>query len=582
MKKTLTKIATILLAWLLCGWQVRAQSPPENTTRPAWADSVVIRTAGEVKPERIAKALKRLGLLRRADVTPDSVAAAVLDWLLQRGYWNARIAQVDIRQHPHPHLWLVVEEGRRARDGVLRFRSDAEVDLPMPQMRVRDFAAVEPQVDVLLKQFGEVGYPFARATLDSILVLPARGRGASYELVYRIEPGSRVVIDRIRIVGNSLTRHEVILRELPVKPGMVYRESVIETIPQRLRQLRFLRVVTAPRLYVTPQQTGILEIAVQEGRSNFFNGVLGYNPGTDTQPGFLSGLIDIEFANLLGTGREIRARWEKRGPKTQDLSLFFREPWVFGKPFHLEGGFQQLIQDTSYVRRNWQFKIEWPFLEGMRLVAQLSRSAVLPDSVGLALGIPPSQATSAGFGIEYTSLDEPVNPTRGARFSTLLETIAKRLDDAEQGQGEFRQKRLLVDASWNLPLWRWQVVHVGLHWRHITTSEPFVSITDQFRFGGATTLRGYREEQFRGSRVAWATVEYRYLLGQRSRAFLFYDLGYFSRRDQKAGLIQSVKQSFGLGVRLETRIGLVGIDYGLGEGDSILQGKVHLSLINAF
>ncbi|MDQ7052670.1 MAG: BamA/TamA family outer membrane protein [candidate division KSB1 bacterium] len=582
MKKILTKIAAILLIGLLLGLPAQAQSPPENSARPAWADSVVIRTAGEVKPERITKALSRQRLLWRVGITPDSVTTAVLGWLLRHGYWNARIAKVDIRQHPRPHLWLVVEEGRRARGGVLRFRSDANVEIPMTQVRIRDFAAVDSQVDALLKQFGEAGYPFARATLDSILVLPAHGRGASYELVYRIEPGSRVIIDSIRIVGNSLTRREVILRELPVKPGMVYRESLIEAIPQRLWSLRFLRVMNEPRLYVTPQQTGILEITVQEGRSNFFNGVLGYNPGTGTQPGFLSGLIDIEFANLLGTGREIRARWEKRGPKTQDLSLFFREPWVFGKPFHLEGGFQQLIQDTSYVRRSWQFKVEWPFLEGMRLVTQLSRSAVLPDSVGLALGIPPSQATSAGFGIEYTSLDEPVNPTRGARFSTLLETIAKRLDDAEQGQGDFRQKRLLVDASWNLSLWRWQVVHVGLHWRHITTSEPFVSITDQFRFGGATTLRGYREEQFRGSRVAWATVEYRYLLGQRSRAFLFYDLGYFSRRDPKAGLIQSVKQSFGFGVRLETRIGLIGIDYGLGEGDTILQGKVHLSLINTF
>ena len=41
-------------------------------------------------------------------------------------------------------------------------------------------------------------------------------------------------------------------------------------------------------------------------------------------------------------------------------------------------------------------------------------------------------------------------------------------------------------------------------------------------------------------------------------------------------------QAYGFGIRIETRLGLFGVDYGLGEGDSFLQGKVHVGLVNWF
>ena len=46
--------------------------------------------------------------------------------------------------------------------------------------------------------------------------------------------------------------------------------------------------------------------------------------------------------------------------------------------------------------------------------------------------------------------------------------------------------------------------------------------------------------------------------------------------------IQDWKVGYGIGLRLETRLGLFGIDYGLGEGDRLSNGKVHIRLINEF
>jgi outer membrane protein assembly factor BamA len=77
-------------------------------------------------------------------------------------------------------------------------------------------------------------------------------------------------------------------------------------------------------------------------------------------------------------------------------------------------------------------------------------------------------------------------------------------------------------------------------------------------------------------------LEYRYLLGRRSRAFVFADAGMYQRRERDRGLIREDKIGYGFGIRLETRLGVMGVDYGLARGDDLIQGKVHVGLVNRF
>ena len=103
--------------------------------------------------------------------------------------------------------------------------------------------------------------------------------------------------------------------------------------------------------------------------------------------------------------------------------------------------------------------------------------------------------------------------------------------------------------------------------------------SDLFRVGGATTLRGYRENQFRGASVGWLNIEYRFITGKISRLFLFSDVGFISDRQQQGDIS---RYSYGAGIRASTAIGQIGIDFGIGEGDSFTNGKIHLSLNGAF
>ena len=112
-----------------------------------------------------------------------------------------------------------------------------------------------------------------------------------------------------------------------------------------------------------------------------------------------------------------------------------------------------------------------------------------------------------------------------------------------------------------------------------------IELGDRYRLGGTTTLRGYRENQFLGSRIAWTNTEYRFLLARRSFFYGFFDTGYYYLPGDDAKAISPLKQfkyGYGIGIRLETSLGNVGVSIALGEGDGIGQAKLHFGLINDF
>ena len=108
---------------------------------------------------------------------------------------------------------------------------------------------------------------------------------------------------------------------------------------------------------------------------------------------------------------------------------------------------------------------------------------------------------------------------------------------------------------------------------------------DFFRIGGNKYIRGYRSEQFLASRLAAGTFEPRYLVSRKSFLFGFYDFGYYFKPEDFANSI--TEQSgflfgYGFGIRLESQLGIIGVSYGLGKGDSFLDGKITFGLINNF
>jgi len=490
---------------------------------------------------------------------------------------------------------IYLHEGQPVKAGEIQFAgvdSSKAIDLSshLSIRRKSEFQAdkFERDMEYVLTNLENHGHAFARLDVDSIRMDSTNNKSQDLAISLRTRLGPQLRLEEIRVEGNEVTKDKVIIREMRIKSGEIFTQKKVSRIRPRLLKLGFFESVAEPEVYLDSGDRGGLLIRVKEGNASTFDGVLGYNPGTGDEKGYFTGLLDISLGNVLGTGRSLLAHWEKRDQKTQELRFHYMEPWVAGFPVNIGFGFEQLIQDTTYVQRDWGLNVELPISESLSAFTRGHRLEITPDSLGSVMfGLPNSRTLSIAFGMDYDTRDDRLNPGKGIRYNTTLEVGKKKnlapesVIEQYQLKKDVDNKRLTLDFEWHIPLFRWQVLSLALHGRQIKSNEKYVPLTDQYRFGGARTMRGYREDQFRGAQVAWSNLEYRYLLGRRSRVFIFLDSGYYSR-EEESGSKEGYKIGYGLGLRLETGLGIMGIDYGLGEGDGLFNGKVHVGLINEF
>jgi hemolysin activation/secretion protein len=120
----------------------------------------------------------------------------------------------------------------------------------------------------------------------------------------------------------------------------------------------------------------------------------------------------------------------------------------------------------------------------------------------------------------------------------------------------------------------------------LESNEDIVPLSEQFYIGGAGTLRGYRENQFHGRRVAYSRWEI--ILGRvrTDHAYLFTDGGYIVSESINAlGNVERkdlYRIGYGFGLRTLSKLGKVDISFGVGEKLSLRQTKVHVILEQRF
>jgi len=511
----------------------------------------------------------------------------------QQGYYFTQVEAKDYSDY----LSLNISEGLYLKikkfhitegDSLIKSEIESRLD-------IRQKGSVNETIHFYAEQILEFlennGYPFSRVSMDSLSISnDGDNSKMQLECFLGLELGPQVTVDSIVVQGNTVTRRQIIVREMRIKQGEIYNQKKVARSRYRLLRSGLFNQVDEPEIFIDNQGNGYLVVNVKEGNPNQLNAVLGYNPATRSQEkGYLNGLIDIAFGNLLGTGRIVKAFWQKKDRRSQELSFHYVEPWVAGYPINVGGGFQQTIQDTSFIRRNVLLEIEFPFSDVLTLKSNFGKEDVLPDSIGQILyQLPESNSWFARLGFTYDTRNNYWNPSRGVLYQIQFEYARKKVSAAPfVGEdliepGTFRRDRWIVDLEVYAPTFRWQTILFGLHGRQVKSNEKYISVSDIFRFGGTGSLRGYREEEFWGEKIAWLNLEYRYLLASRSRVFLFFDSGYFFHKDRDQKVIKDHKFGYGFGLRIETRLGVIGIDYGLGEGRGLTSGLVHVGLTNQF
>lgn len=433
--------------------------------------------------------------------------------------------------------------------------------------------------ELLIESYESTGYPFAVAIFNGYSVLNEDENVKYCMINFNIDKGPIARIDRIKIIGNKFTQTNVIRRELRLKNEEIFTPQLALKIQTRIKRLNIFDDVKLPGFYFDDKGNGILELEVKEKNTNSFDGILGYIPSkVSSRKGYITGMVNISLRNLFGTLRAFAFRWNRLNESSQDFEIKYFEPWFLGYPINLQPSFFQLKQDSSFIRRNFNFPIDLNLTENFALIISYSTERVIPlINVNTQL-IPKSASNSIGFGLLYDTRDNPFFAKNGFYFRTEINRIFKNEIYLNRNEKIF-QKKASVNFNYYQPTLKNQILYLSLNGKVLIGDR--ISLSDLFFLGGINSVRGYSENQFWGNKIFWSNIEYRYITGISDYIAIFFDLGYYSRGvlNEK---ISNYKFGYGIGLAFNTQLGLLRVNYALGKGDSFTEGKIHFGISSLF
>jgi len=448
---------------------------------------------------------------------------------------------------------------------------------------------LEERIENVLEDLENNGYPFASIKVKSIVFGIDEDSNNIADIYLELEKELIRKIDKVEIIGNTKTNERVIVNAARLTKGELYSQKRIEGIPIQLNRLRFFQNVAIPNYLVNSKGEGILQISIVEKNTNSFDGILGFVPASnEKESGYLTGFVNISLRNLFGSGRGASIKWKQENSLTQEMELKYLEPWILNQPFNLNFQFFQRKQDSTYVKRIFGGSLEFLATENISASLIMEAESIIPSINNLNQSILNSTSFNSGIQLEFDYRDDVYSPQNGTYFSSRYKYRSKKIKESEELPSSISSNNLEyhnyeLDFGIFYSIFQNQVLALGVHAKEIIGD--YYDLSDYFQLGGTNSLRGYRENQFIGNRIAWSNLEYRFLLSQSSYLFAFFDSGYYLINENIYNNIKkqsAFKNGYGLGISLDTTIGIMRVSYAIAEGTSITDGLIHFGLLNDF
>ena len=366
---------------------------------------------------------------------------------LSHGYPDIRIVSAETTYDPDRKGFVVtytIDEGNRHRIGTVDVKSDIPSIDPSPlrsKMRtspgdVFNAEALEKTAEDMTIDLARRGHPFAVARPQVV----RDQRGATINLVYRIEEGSRSYVEQINIRGNVKTQDHVIRREFDVGEGDAYNRALVARAERRLKNLGYFKTVKITSEPGSAPDRVIVNVAVEEQNTGEFSVAGGYS----SADGFV-GEVSVGERNLLGTGLYAKAGL-RLGEFSKGFELSVTEPYVMGSRVsagvslfakqYVSSSFQSFGSETYGgtltlgTPINEQVGTQYRYsLVRQRITLDPALTDCTPANPApgcLANGeasVPVKQAalngpawvSSIGYTLSYNTLDNVRNPTSGIR-----------------------------------------------------------------------------------------------------------------------------------------------------------------------
>ncbi|WP_440328688.1 BamA/OMP85 family outer membrane protein [Mitsuokella multacida] len=396
------------------------------------------------------------------------------------------------------------------------------------------------------------------------------------------------ILEGYKVKGNKKTKERVILREMRQKPGEPFNSKLARRSMQRVYNLGFFEDVNIKMNPGVDPNAVVMELDVTEKRTGSF----GIGAGYSSEDGVV-GMVSIGDTNFRGTGDAISLSYETSGDDTDahGYTFSYRRPWLDSK--ETVGTFRIYNRTYEYddydesgdLKETYMRKYSGGELTFGRPVSEYSTNYLTlrnrKDSYVKHVddGNLGDRSTPAyegwrrdNFGTTRSVTFEHVTDTRDNVYNPMSGSRLSLSGEFAGFGGDFDFQKYTVDGQRYIRAGRSQVFALRARYG-VGTGD--ISEFNQYRIGGQGSLRGYREDQFRGDREFLGTVEYRFPVVKKVQGALFTDWG----GAWDSGLTpDDLHASVGVGISLTTPIGPLRFDYGWGEDG----GRVHFSVGSTF
>ncbi len=449
---------------------------------------------------------------------------------------------------------------------------------------------------------------YEKGYLD-IQVLPQEElRGDFVDVRFQIFEGHPSKIRRINIAGNTRTREHVIRRELELRPGDIYQQSLAQESQRRLHMLNFFKdVQIQPQFSSNPDERFVdLIFQVEERRTGQAMMGAGYSDRYRLQ-----GQLGLQIPNLRGTGQHLDFRWEF-GTRLKQFVVGFTEPWLLNTPTSLSSRVSILSLENYnyYGSRRVKFYDTQRNSINVRIGRRLKKPAYSSLSAGYKLEevnysniaeeydesrLRPVTTSSFNLYYQRDARDFPQFPSRGTLF-TYRPEIATALAG---GNVDFHRHE--VTFNYYRPSWWKFVISAESKVAFIDGFSAFddrsISTWDRFSPGGVDwwdgQVRGYTDRSLGpreppitgfphgGTSMMVLNLEYRFpVVEQQIYGLLFADAGNAwadlsalnPLRPKRS--VGDLRRSVGLGFRvMAPMLGMIGFDFGYGFDREKVDGQ---------
>ncbi|TES92582.1 MAG: hypothetical protein E3J87_04980 [Candidatus Cloacimonadota bacterium] len=538
----------------------------------------------------------------------------VLSYYKSKGFFYAKVISKKGEFYPEENLIdlsFTIDEGNRAIIKSITFKRNEIIDdkkllktIILHIGEPYDYLRIFTSRYNLTALYAQKGYIYADVTVsseDSFLV--------NYNLTFSIEEGKKVFVKDVKIEGNETIRRRIIAREILLKPGNVYSPQKVYASQQKIYATGLFDDVKLEIEGIEDKKENVVVIfKVLEGKTKWIACGLAFQT-----PNRITMEAGWGHENLFNNNQLLRLNYTYdftppksifRNNKEEEAGNFvinYTEPYLFSLPirfglnlFNEREKTIKIIDERSSTYFGNIYGINTRIGHSINLSTNITSELKFKKaSINVIGDYKPEKnivTNSILFAYSKDTRDNIFNPRSGLLTLSSIECAGSIL------KGDNHFIRYVQDISIYRRFTKRSVIATKLKIGYTVplkqSTGDSISVDERFELGGASSLRGYVESSIgsidiRGKQSGIYLInggeEFRFPLYRLLGGAVFFDWGglWLNKDDIK---IKGIKVGIGFGIRYNTVIGPIRIDYGyrLTDRTEKYRGNVYFAIGNAF